>query len=386
MSAPAGRYVALDSLRGICACAVVMFHCSGQSHLFEFLPIRHGWLFVDFFFVLSGFVIATSYRKRLASGFGIAEFMWLRFWRVYPLHLAVLVAFVLFEIGTVTVLPAGIMNREAFTGVNSADGLVASFFLVQIFFGPDAAWNLPAWSISAEIWTYLIFAFLFRFGGRLLVPICLCIAIAAVIILLNSDRYMNAVHDNALLRCVFGFAMGVVAWRLAPNANKFSFGGDIAETAVELIMIVIVGGFLAIFGVGPSAIAAPFVFLLAVLVFSRQRGAVSRFLMTAAPARLGQLSFSIYMIHMFILYRVLNGLSLLDRMTNLDLYQSVSGATASSAGAWIGDAFTLLSLATVILCAEVTYRFIETPGQRFGRAQLQRRLAKAPPSTSQVAE
>jgi len=64
------RYVALDSLRGISALMVALYHCAiaPMSHL----PIlKNSYLFVDFFFVLSGFVIATSYGDRLSSGYRV---------------------------------------------------------------------------------------------------------------------------------------------------------------------------------------------------------------------------------------------------------------------------------------------------------------------------
>jgi len=54
-------------------------------------------MFVDFFFVLSGFVIYASYGKRLRDGYGLARFMGLRFGRVYPAYFAALVLFFVFE-------------------------------------------------------------------------------------------------------------------------------------------------------------------------------------------------------------------------------------------------------------------------------------------------
>lgn len=55
--------------------------------------MRNAYLFVDFFFVLSGFVIASTYQERIAGGFSVWRFMLLRLGRLYPLHIAVLVAF-----------------------------------------------------------------------------------------------------------------------------------------------------------------------------------------------------------------------------------------------------------------------------------------------------
>jgi peptidoglycan/LPS O-acetylase OafA/YrhL len=88
------RFAVLDSWRGIAACMVALFHLRVLSHVGDAALVRHASLFVDFFFVLSGFVITGGYAERLAAGFGAWRFALLRFGRLYPLHLAVLAAFV----------------------------------------------------------------------------------------------------------------------------------------------------------------------------------------------------------------------------------------------------------------------------------------------------
>ena len=66
---------------------------------FHFVPFYgNGYLFVDFFFVLSGFVISANYQHRLLRLFGIGHFMLLRFGRLYPLHVFMLACFIVFEL------------------------------------------------------------------------------------------------------------------------------------------------------------------------------------------------------------------------------------------------------------------------------------------------
>ncbi len=91
------HFVALDSLRGIAALMVAFHHFRTDSLLDGLTIVRQAWLFVDFFFLLSGFVIAATYRDRLARGHGVLPFMLLRIGRLYPLHLAILAAFVAAE-------------------------------------------------------------------------------------------------------------------------------------------------------------------------------------------------------------------------------------------------------------------------------------------------
>src|SRR5260221_13216177 len=128
------RFVALDSLRGICAVMVTIYHFSTSSLLSDMPFIENGYLFVDFFFVLSGFVIASSYGERLRGGFPISRFMFLRLGRLYPLHIFVLCLYLPMAIG----------------GAYSASSFWITALLLAVFTDGDLGnWNPPNWSISA---------------------------------------------------------------------------------------------------------------------------------------------------------------------------------------------------------------------------------------------
>ena len=90
---PPHRFEVLDSWRGICALMVALLHFEAFSHLKDMPFFNDTYLFVDFFFVLSGFVIAANYQARLGNGFGVTKFMLLRFGRLYPLYFVMLIAF-----------------------------------------------------------------------------------------------------------------------------------------------------------------------------------------------------------------------------------------------------------------------------------------------------
>src|SRR5438552_16908910 len=87
------RFLVLDSWRGIAACLVALFHLDAYCHLYGVPFLRNSWLLVDFFFVLSCFVIAANYQQRLCDGFGVGRFLFLRLGRLYPLHSAMLALF-----------------------------------------------------------------------------------------------------------------------------------------------------------------------------------------------------------------------------------------------------------------------------------------------------
>ena len=103
-SEPKGpRFVALDGWRGVCAVIVALHHCHAAGYI-EGLPLlRNAFLFVDFFFVLSGFVLAHAYRDRLATMEGAATMLWRRFARLWPLHAVTLLAMIALELAFETV-------------------------------------------------------------------------------------------------------------------------------------------------------------------------------------------------------------------------------------------------------------------------------------------
>ena len=84
--APKGHYLILDALRGVAALVVVLFHiCEAYNPEHPLTqPINHGYLAVDFFFLLSGFVIAYAYDDRWQT-LGLGDFFKRRLIRLQPM-------------------------------------------------------------------------------------------------------------------------------------------------------------------------------------------------------------------------------------------------------------------------------------------------------------
>ena len=99
-----GRFEVLDSWRGICAICVAILHFNIISHVFELPFFYNSWLFVDFFFVLSGFVISHAYFNFLTSPSSLITFMVRRFGRLWPLHVATLLFLIVWEILKATII------------------------------------------------------------------------------------------------------------------------------------------------------------------------------------------------------------------------------------------------------------------------------------------
>src|ERR1700730_15972505 len=119
----AHRYEALDGLRGVAALSVVLIHVPWPNHISDTGFGRHVYLFVDLFFILSGFILTAAYREGIATGDQLRRFLILRFFRIYPVHLAVLLVLLVIEIAKVLAQSSGLAhaNNPPFSGQISVD-------------------------------------------------------------------------------------------------------------------------------------------------------------------------------------------------------------------------------------------------------------------------
>jgi peptidoglycan/LPS O-acetylase OafA/YrhL len=146
----------LTSLRFLAALWVLLYHFKDHLglELGRWGLIADGYLGVDLFFTLSGFILAHVYLTSLEGGrFGYGAFLKNRIARVYPMHLAALGAMLVLFAGA-RVLGVGESNPDAFR----LSDLPAHLLMVHAWGAtPSVGWNFPSWSISAEWAAYLLF-------------------------------------------------------------------------------------------------------------------------------------------------------------------------------------------------------------------------------------
>lgn len=378
------RFLVLDSWRGICALLVALFHFPTSSMISQSAFVGGSYLFVDFFFVLSGFVIASSYADRLNEPDEVARFALVRFGRVYPLHLVMLLAFAAFEMLRLLLPQLHGTGAAPFTGGFDVKSLVTNLFLLQGMGLEDhLSWNAPSWSISAEFFTYLMFAgVVFVAGRRAWIWFVAAALTAPLFLLAFSNRHMDVSFDFGFIRCLYGFSLGaLLAWfqhDSIAEARQSLAGGRarMAWTLAEIMMIAVIGLFVSLAGSNDAGIAAPFVFALALFLFAHEGGLVSALLRSRPMLALGAFSYSIYMVHIFVQARMINVAGLVERKLGLGLVGDITvrGEAATGFGAaspWFGFAAILAMLVAVVVASWVSWRFVEMPALAWFR-----RLAK----------
>ena len=118
------RFEVLDAFRGICALCVVVFHMRFMGSFTELTFFRNSEYFVEFFFILSGFVLSHGYSSK--SNLTFFSFMRTRFFRLYPLHIFMLLVFLIIECGKFLAFRYGgfSFTNYPFTGAASPYELV----------------------------------------------------------------------------------------------------------------------------------------------------------------------------------------------------------------------------------------------------------------------
>ena len=351
---------ALTGLRGIAALYVVVFHYLGKLPFSN--PITtlfaHGYLAVDFFLILSGFVMTLNYAPAFKLDFSFATylaFLWRRIARIYPLYIVMTIVSALFFYNGVYRLASFERSLTAVLVFNA--GMVQSW-------GLSSSLDAPAWSISAEWAAYLLFpAFLILclHKGRItaITTALLCIFLLTILCFIprswgfpvelgrahNNDALLD--HSEAwmalpLLRCLPEFALGVLAFRLSAASEKHrGFSYPPAWILLTFISILLT--------LPRSDLAVVLLFPLLIISLVLNIDIANRFLSSDPLEFLGRLSYSIYLVH-----SLLSGM--LTRVHSILEDDGIPHAQTVAA---------LISIIAIMPCAYLTYRLVEIPGRRW---------------------
>lgn len=356
-SAPGDRFLALDAWRGLCALVVALEHLGIDHPAHANAFVHRGYRFVDFFFVLSGFVIAHAYRARLAAGWPeVRAFLVRRVGRLWPLHVVVLAGFVAFQV----VAHLAHAGPSSLTARNNLASLPANLALVQAWGWVDhPTWNIPAWSVSTELFAYALFAALCAAAPRAVdAAAVLVLAAAAAALVWLAPAGMKSTYDYGLARCLFGFMTGALVRRLH-GARPLRAGtlGELAAVAA------VVAGVIYLPDGAPALLVTP-LFAAAVWVFAAEDGAVARALRGRVPQALGAWSYSIYLVHALLALGLLT-VAMLATQRGLPLFGRVDGVASIVGGPLVTSAIVAGYLALVLGASWLTYHQVERRGQRW---------------------
>ncbi len=304
MSQSADRLDALTGLRGVAAWWVVFFHIGPAFGAAIPAGLKafwgRGYLAVDLFFILSGFVMWLTYAVRFQElGWGYSrEFIARRLARIYPLHFATMVFAIWF------VFLWWVTGRSVPSQYPLAQ-LPLHFLLIQNWgFTDRFTWNDPAWSISTELGAYLILAaigpVMARWRPRIAVVCAVLIALVATFATALTglgERDFNAhVPRWGLLRCILEFFIGTMlcmVWqRRNPRTKSWMLWGCIS------LGLAATRFFFASFWW--SAMAVPLFFSALILLLALTSEARLNPFSSRIAIHLGEISYSVYLTHFLI--------------------------------------------------------------------------------------
>ncbi|MBR0750709.1 acyltransferase [Bradyrhizobium jicamae] len=347
----------LDALRIIAASAVVVLHYADyfKELVVGCFLVSHVWhfnLFVDLFFVVSGYVIASQYLGRVESPAAVGRFLWRRLARIYPLHLATLTFYVMIAL----VAHLGVASGDNPARYPFSD-LPAQLLLLHAFDGARLTFNFPSWSLSAEMFCYLLFPIMAvvavsRRHWILTLVIAAATANSVWAALAGTTPWADWINQGGAFRAVPAFALGVACHLYRDRlAQAPAIPGALV---VALIAFMAFGWLLSPMG----ALAA--VYAVALLAIQADCSGRATLVSTLHLDRWSPLTYSCYMLHIPVATVVI---SFGARLLHLD----------ASAGKLI-----LAPLAVVVLAAAsvASLRWFETPLRRALTEAYDRRFAR----------
>lgn len=300
-----GYIQSLTPLRGIAAIWVIIFHVDAIFGIFGYtnlLPreatgiFGKGYLWVDFFFLLSGFIITHVYGEGFSKGLtgsAFRAYAWARFTRIYPLHIVML----LILIAVFLVIQSLNAEQAEILSVFYAWDAIPLHMVMghAMGFYDNLSWNVPSWSIAAEWWTYLIAVILFPVLNRganrftiLFTLICFCLLGGLVYSLPNMN--LDLTHDYGIYRCLLEFMIGINVYQL--------FRDEIWRTVLQRDLSFLVCALLILSGmhfqINDLLFIPLFSFLILSAAWNNQR--MQKVLNSKLLNFMGEISYSVYMV------------------------------------------------------------------------------------------
>jgi peptidoglycan/LPS O-acetylase OafA/YrhL len=344
-----GELLHLDLMRFIASAGIVFHH----SHEF-FVPVSKNpflareetaglALFVDLFFVISGFVIAYIYHNRMNSFVDYIRFLQRRVGRLVPLHWLTLLASI--AIWSMFVL---LHYSGAHTPTFKPECIAETALLLHSFISCGRPFNGITWSVSAEMVMYVAFPIVAIIGARS-APLLLGLGLAAITAMITtvlSQHEWNLAGSSwielqPVLRAVPSFIFGAALFYNRKRVSRLPMPGFLLTVATAGLIIAMLSGvsqlltLLIVYAVAIAAVAADL------------KGLPSATVRRFAP--LGQLTYSIYMWHLLFILILMYAVD--DKILHANLLSTIL--------------FVAACYISIFLVSYVSFFFIETPARRW---------------------
>ena len=321
------------------------FDNSVYNYIYSLVDIREGHLGVSFFFILSGFVLAYAYKEKILSNkISYINFIKARIFRIYPLHFMTLLFAIIISI---------VYVDNWFTYLQK---IFSNLFLLQSFIPSEEyyfSFNGVAWSISNEMFFYVLFPIIIKFSNKVNLLIVVLTLICPFILKIDNEHWFY--YINPLFR-LSDFILGILLFSLhcKIKSKKLSFINKNC-TIFEIVALLIFVLFFYFHSAIPELFRWSIYYwtpmLLIIFIFSFQTGKISKMLSYNFFVYLGKISFAFYMVHQL----VIKFLWMITNKINIP----ISG--------WI-----LIAIAFILslLISHFTYKYFEKPLNYFLRQKL----------------
>jgi peptidoglycan/LPS O-acetylase OafA/YrhL len=282
--------------------------------------------------------------------------------RIYPLHVFVLFALIVFEGLRWLAIQNGVdvgIGGQPFQYTTHPKYIISNLLLIQAWGVQHInSWNVPAWSISAEFACYLVFPVFVRYklierkATALLLGL---LAVAGLILIQSRRRDFDVTHDLGAIRALSSFTLGCMLYQYRPALLK-----SLAFIPPALLQ----GGVIICVLTAYKVNALPLIYiplwLLLIASFTYENTWVARALSWGPLVQLGEMSYSLYMVHVLVLVNIIAA-----KTATPDLFNAFI--------AWPPFLILFAILGSTYLISIFTYRYIEKPGRTFVRNRFDRK-------------
>lgn len=341
------RITKLDGLRGIFSLGVLSFHYPFYylpESVFNFFVFRESYTLVDFFFVLSGFVISLNYNT-IDSKENLWSYLKKRFIRIYPLLFYSTVLFLVFEIAGNLLFP-NLINTHQSLQISFIETIDTILLMnsTPIFSYSEMGMNYPSWSISSEMISYFIFGIVcFKFKKKKRV-------FAFVIIILLSflffvwKKHFFFFGNYGFIRGLLSFCFGFLVWILSQKKFKLNNNLEFVIPIVLLILFFQLNSYEGEFKQMVGLFTIPLFFSFSILTLIKTDGFLSRILENKSLQFLGKVSYSIYLNHALLIIIVPRAIFRILKIPQNDISELL---------VFIG------TIVIVIFYSNFTYKYVE---------------------------